>query len=376
MKKNNRDFKYIPALDGLRFFAFLLVFLHHSLLNISSSNPFVNYFLVIIQKNGWVGVDLFFVLSGYLITTLLLHEQKKNKKYSIKNFWIRRSLRIWPLYYLALLIGFLFPLHESLFIFDKNLSLNIIEEARIALPFYLTFTGNWFISLFGYGNFQLIGHLWTISLEEQFYLIWPLILIFIKNIRSSIILGFFVALISILTRIVLALNHISHPGIYTNTFARIDILVFGAILALINFYKPNILKRLLPLTKTPILMSSIIFFALFLHKIYLFNPKMIFNIVFGYTVIGLFMVYLVFCALQKNTYFVDFLSKKLFTTLGKISYGLYIWHVLAIYLSFKIFVQYSTFLNLILAFSLTILFGFISYYFFEIIFLRMKERFS
>src|SRR5688500_5665020 len=101
---------YFPAVDGLRFFAFFIVFLHHTLLNISSTNPLLNGFLVIIQKNGWVGVDLFFVLSGFLITMLLLKERQKFGRYSLRNFWIRRSLRIWPLYFLGLLFGFfIFP---------------------------------------------------------------------------------------------------------------------------------------------------------------------------------------------------------------------------------------------------------------------------
>src|SRR5437868_2879263 len=97
---------YYPSLDGLRFFAFLLVFLHHSLLDWTSPNPLINFFLIAIEKNGWLGVDLFFVLSGFLITTLLLKERSDNGNYSLKNFWIRRALRIWPLYYLALIFGF------------------------------------------------------------------------------------------------------------------------------------------------------------------------------------------------------------------------------------------------------------------------------
>src|SRR5579872_3871567 len=85
---------YFPALDGLRFLAFLLVFLHHSIFY-SSPNLVLNFFLIAIEKNGWLGVDLFFILSGFLITTLLLKERQEFGKYNLKSFWIRRALRIW-----------------------------------------------------------------------------------------------------------------------------------------------------------------------------------------------------------------------------------------------------------------------------------------
>src|SRR3989344_8628341 len=100
-----QDKIYLPSLDGLRFLAFLLVFLHHTTFYI---NPALaqNFLLIFFNKHGWIGVDIFFVLTGFLITLLMLDERDKNGHFSIKNFLIRRALRIWPLYYLSILVGF------------------------------------------------------------------------------------------------------------------------------------------------------------------------------------------------------------------------------------------------------------------------------
>ena len=163
---------YYPALDGLRFFAFFIVFLHHFYFNQSSNNPVINYFLVVINKNGWIGVDLFFILSGFLITTLLLKERGKFGKYSLKNFWIRRSLRIWPLYYLALLVGFfVLPFFYTKF-FNADFTGPFQKfQLETQLYWYLAFLGNWSVVFNKYSTFPNTAHLWTISLEEQFYFI-------------------------------------------------------------------------------------------------------------------------------------------------------------------------------------------------------------
>lgn len=369
---------YYPSLDGLRFFAFLLVFLHHSLLNISSGNPMVNYFLIIIQKNGWVGVDLFFILSGFLITTLLLKERELHGKFSLKNFWIRRSLRIWPLYYLALIMGFfIIPYLSTALLGNDYSDPKFTHQIKTQLPLYFSFLGNWAVSFTGYGYFTNIAPLWTISLEEQFYFFWPIVLLFITNMRRAIFVGVVILLASIVTRFYLSVLGIHHPGIYTNTFARIDILTFGALLALVYFYKPYLLEKIKPIFTLPFQLFAIALFSYLLYKIYLFNPEATINVIFGYLLIGIVLLYFVVSSLQSNTKLSHFLKFKPFVELGKISYGLYIWHLLAINTTALLFK--NTFISglfPLLALCITIILGFISYYFYEVRFLKLKEKFS
>ncbi len=368
-KLNNRF--YYPSLDGLRFFAFLVVFFHHSLQNIHSDHMLINFFLIIIQKNGWVGVDLFFVLSGFLITTLLLKERSTLGKFSLINFWIRRSLRIWPLYYLALLFGFFVGP-----IFFPN---PLINHSRVweELPWYLVFLGNWKVSLDGYSQYAQISHLWTISLEEQFYLLWPVILIFIKGFKSSFAAGIIILSISIFSRFILASWGVQHPGIYTNTLARIDTLTIGALLALFYFYSPAIFSKIKMFSSFPMIILILSALAVYLYRIYLFDPSQTINIVMGFLIIALFMSYLVFMALQKNTKINKLLAIKMFVWLGKISYGLYIWHILALEITDHLITNPNMrYISILLSFIITVILGYLSYRFYESKFLIIKDRFS
>lgn len=358
---------YYPSLDGLRFFAFFIVFLHHSLLNLQSNNSFINYFLVIIQKNGWVGVDLFFVLSGFLITNLLLKERKRFGNYSLKNFWIRRSLRIWPLYYLALFAGY-FILPRLFF-----------EQADIGelskLPLYIAFLGNWAVAFNGYSHFTNISHLWTISVEEQFYFVWPILLLFITSFKKSLAVGLVIISGAMLTRFYLSTAGIQHPGIYTNTFARMDTLAIGALLALIIHYRPGVLEKIKKFSSPKSLTVTTISLVYLLYRIYLFNPQQITQISFGYTVIALFMVYFVVYAATHP--FSRLLTFKPLVWMGKISYGLYVWHILAIGISFRLANNLNLpIFSVPLAFGITVLIGALSYYLYEIKFLKLKAQFT
>lgn len=365
---------YYPSLDGLRFFAFFIVFLHHVLINIHSENLIINFFLVVIQKNGWVGVDLFFVLSGFLITTLLLKERAKYGKYSLKNFWIRRSLRIWPLYYLALMVGFfVFPFIPLPGFYSLDSYLLHIKEQ---LPFYLLFLGNWHVSFFGYSNFSTISHLWTISLEEQFYLLWPIILLFINSLKKAYLWVFIIVFFSLFFRFIFALLGTQHPGIYTNTIARIDTLTMGGLLALLNFYNPYFLSKVRRFTKPPFQILVFSTLLIILYKFYFFNPGMVFQVVFGYFIITLFMSYFIVNALYNKSLFVRITSHPIIVYLGKISYGLYIWHILAINIARLLLRNTSILGILLISFLLTIFLGYVSYNFYERIFLNLKEKYT
>ena len=162
---------YFENLDGLRFVCFFLVFIYHSFYtqNDYISDAFVYKFVKqFLFANGNLGVNIFFVLSGFLITYLLIQEKKLRGQIDLKKFWFRRILRIWPLFYLCVFFGFVcFPLLKS--------SFGEAPAEPASLGYYLTFLNNFdFIKVIP--DATSLGVLWSVAVEEQFYLIWPLVL--------------------------------------------------------------------------------------------------------------------------------------------------------------------------------------------------------
>lgn len=352
---------YFPGLDGLRFFAFLLVFLHHSSLYLRfdvSKNIFWKFF----QDNGWIGVDIFFVLTGFLVTLLLLEERKIYKKFSLKIFTIKRILRIWPLYFLALAVGFVIAMQNGL---------------EINLPWYLIFLGNWGVVLNGYGDLRHVSQLWAVSLDQQFYILWPLALLFLRNFKTSLIISLLIIFSSVVLRSFLVNSGVAHPAIYVNTFARLDTFIMGGVLALMIFYKPTLLDKFQKFYHPLLQVTSIILLAVFLYFVTKDNRLAIRNGVFGYLVISLITTYIILFTIKTNSFIVKTFNLEIFKYLGRISYGLYVWHVLALEILFYLITKAEfTFLIPTLGLPLTILFGFISYKFFEKPFLTLKSRFK
>ncbi|WP_157807030.1 acyltransferase family protein [Algoriphagus formosus] len=162
----NKTLKYNPHLDGLRALAFILVFLYHTE---SSIFPF-----------GWIGVDLFFVLSGFLITRILISSLDSNislKKY-LKVFYTRRILRIFPLYYLTVIFFIIvFPFLSQFFQTSTNHN-GLADD----LIWFIIYFQNFIIGFRGeYFNPGFLNHFWTLSIEEHFYLFWPFILYFFRK---------------------------------------------------------------------------------------------------------------------------------------------------------------------------------------------------
>jgi peptidoglycan/LPS O-acetylase OafA/YrhL len=170
-----RKTRFFGSLDGLRALSIVGVILFHSWWG----TPYYRRFDAIpVLRQGSFGVHIFFVISGFLITTLLLREQDRFGKISIRDFYVRRALRIWPLYYatIALYVVLMWALQGP---------------ARNAtffhyLPYFLTYTYTWFISpRWPTGPFNLA---WTLATEEQFYAFWPLVLRFLRNTWSSVVI--------------------------------------------------------------------------------------------------------------------------------------------------------------------------------------------
>ena len=232
--KTSKARVFFPNLDGLRFVCFFMVFLfhinksvtEHYLANQLEIPAFFKVFSLLFQ-NGNLGVNFFFVLSGFLITFLLIREKEYTGKIHVLKFYMRRILRIWPLFYLCVLIGFLlFPYVAHL------IGMSSGETARPL--YYIFFINNFDVIETGHPNSLILGILWSIAIEEQFYLSWPLMLSFLplrffKHACITILAG------SLAFRFA---YHDQPDVLYFNTLAVIGDMALGGLFAYLTSY-PN-----------------------------------------------------------------------------------------------------------------------------------------
>ena len=341
---------YLPGLNGLRAIAALsVVFSHISL-------SFIDFGLN--QKNGWNfasdGVTIFFTISGFLITYLLLLE-KAAGTIDIKKFYIRRILRIWPLYYTYLIICvvILWLLHNEL----------------SELPYYIFFCANK-PYVFG-GAIFLIAHLWSIGVEEQFYIFWPL-LIKLFNKRLGIKVATIIITLILLKFIV---KYIMHSELFESflNINRFECMLIGGYGALLFFNKSKVVEYL-----KSFVAQLIAWICLLLFAFNVFNSP-------GPTehiLLSIFILTIIFGQITNTRFKLINLENRLFDFLGKISYGIYVIHPLLIFMFSKIL--FGNFNNSIGSITLlylliivaTIIISFISYQFFEKPFLKMKSRYA
>jgi len=354
---------YRPELDVLRFLAFLLVFLFHGL-------DVPDGLLSSLRISGALGVCLFFLLSSYLITELLEREKKQSGAIHLKAFYIRRGLRIWPLYLTVLLADYLFPhrLHPGVFTTSR-------------LVAFLLVAGNWYVAHHGF-TYTMSTPLWSIPVEEQFYILWPSVRKYLHRSGSILfsIAMFFIAYI--------ALAWLCHIGadvttsIWVNSFVQFQFFSTGAILALaLRGRSPN----LHPILRIVLFLAGLSILVLAQHVFQIkesLAPGTFHLIAPGYLCANIGCILLFFSFLGESR-----LGKlKPLVYLGKISFGLYVFHWLMLEVSVRAlrprFISHQTTrttanaMELALAFVLTVLTASLSYRFFEAPILRFKKRFE
>ncbi|WP_240359121.1 acyltransferase family protein [Pyxidicoccus trucidator] len=203
---------HLPALDGLRGVAVLLVIAYHSLGEIQTAS------LGGLFQAGWAGVDLFFVLSGFLITRILLQTRERGAYF--RTFYVRRALRIWPLYFL--LLAFVFGVMGLL------LPAMAFDSERYPWTLYALYVQNLWLPDFGP---EPLNVTWSLAIEEQFYLVWPLLVFFLKPRQLRVLLWACV-LLSPVARYAALLEGVSPFRVYTFPLFRLDGLALGGLLAL------------------------------------------------------------------------------------------------------------------------------------------------
>jgi peptidoglycan/LPS O-acetylase OafA/YrhL len=354
---------YRPELDCLRFFAFLAVFLYHTFAHeadyyAARHIPF-GAFLASAARAGSFGVDLFFLLSAYLITELLFREKEEFGTVHLKSFYVRRMLRIWPLYFLAVLIGAVLPLVDP----NQKFPLRYIVA-------FLLLSGNWMTSLVGFPQ-SVMNPLWSVSFEEQFYLIWPTLIARARRASTVLLASGLLLVVAEIGRLVLlkyARQRHSDVEIFTNTIARLDPLALGIATAVILRKKQVELRWFLRWS------CAILGASVWLLAGHYFHLTVAFMLI-GYPAmaLGSWLIFMSGFGLGVAPGWLRYL--------GKISYGLYVFHMLALYLVSKLIGGYAGNLGKFMIYwclglALTLVMAALSYRFFESPFLRLKERFA
>lgn len=359
---------YFKNLNGLRFISFFLVFIHHCYSSFSNTLNLKNCPNILFEKilnQGDMGVSFFFVLSGFLITFLLLEEKKSKGKINILNFYFRRALRIWPLYYLVMFFGyFIIPIFRSNF--------NLIPNDGPNPYLCFTFLNN-FDRLIHTQINSVISILWTVAIEEQFYLIWPLFFCFLKKKWFSLTIGI-VLFSSTFFRFIYKSNH---PYIETHTFGVISDMAMGGLFAYLSFYNEKFKVYILQFSKTKILIIYFVTIFIILFKNEIFYNDTLFS--FRRIIIGfLFSVIIVEQNFSEKSLF-KIEKLKIISKLGIYTYGLYCFHNLAItivkYLCNSFYIWNQFIFQMLLSLFLSIILSFLSYHLFEIWFLKLKNKY-
>ena len=344
------SFPYIPQLDAVRFLAFLLIFIHHT--NVAGVSAMSG-----LQKIGWVGVDVFLCLSAFLLTRLLLIEIQTYNHISLAKFFMRRILRIWPLYFAYLLL----MLSISLIVFKTKQDL--FRFATLA-----TFTDNIATAVHGYNPQIATGHLWTISYEEQFYLVLPFAIMFISRVthtaRKTILIC--ITVLGLLSRFIFISWHASHPQIWVLPITHFESVIIGSIMA----YYHNQLRNI------PVAVLLVTFIAS-LCGLILTPHVSASNILFfiSYSSAGLFSFAVVTLAINNEfNWLKKILLLKPLCYLGKISYGLYIFHLLSLLVVYHLKPTNNYYINNLLGLALCIVGAMLSYEILEKRFLTLKRR--
>jgi peptidoglycan/LPS O-acetylase OafA/YrhL len=361
-KHPHKLFAHIPFLDGLRALAIFWV------LNFHSGGQLGALFS---KRGGWAGVDAFFVISGFLITGILLKEQTKTASIGLKNFYARRALRLVPAYILFIIVTCIVnPLH------CKNLAPAVGIAAIYMCDFDLALSWGHILN----SGFEIT---WSLSVEEKFYLIWPTIMKFARKHLAWIGLTTIAACFAWRAYL-----------IYTGAFwlriaggfdTKVDALMIGC-LAAVALHNPQVRAKLQKYcTHFLVPIALVSFVVLYLRalghpfgavgltaKLLYWNLRVpVFTLAFTALIMSL--------CLQPKSIVARFFSLAPFTWIGKISYSLYLWHMLA----FAWVMQYafvpgkSEALDVeILEYAMAVTFAAISYYFVEQPFLKIKDRFS
>ncbi len=302
--------RHWPALDGLRGIAILLVLMHHATLpGAEDSHPVASEMLHL----GFVGVDLFFVLSGFLITGILLGARGGDGYY--RSFYGRRLLRIAPAYTLFLAIIYL-----VLPAFTSHPSFAPPPEYRADGGVHAIYGSNILLAVSGDARWRPACHLWSLSIEEQFYLVWPFLVAALSP-RALERLCIGLIAVAFAWRLVLTLGHAPHWTVYAATPGRWDGLALGALIAVWSRRSSPLLSH----HRAAIALGLFGMFMVFVAHGGMRKESSAFQI-WGYTAVALLFAGLLVAALRGR--FHRLLTWRPLRAIGRVSYAMYLWQML------------------------------------------------
>lgn len=369
-----QDRAYFPSLDGLRAFSFMAVFLWHYM-----GLPY-----------GWAGVDIFFVLSGFLITGILY--DTRDAPHHLRNFYIRRTLRIFPLYYGVLLMIFaVTPVFHWKWTWQW-----------IAWPLYLgnflrflyPHLDNGFVSAFADAGLVSravpridlrLGHFWTLCVEEQFYLLWPSIVFTVRDRRKLIAICAACVLLLPFAR-TFATAHLPQPlvsggVVLHSTPFRFDTLLMGALIALL--YRGPHRRRMQQAAQVILLLAILCALSVPVYWLRFHDSRLndaVLHHPWLFSVVALFGGALMLRTLVPGTLAYRVFNLRLLRLIGTVSYGAYVFHDIFHSVCYRLLAHYdphgAVILTAVVALALTLTLAFLSYHFFEYPLLRLKSRFA
>lgn len=352
---------YWPQLDGLRFLAAILVFVHHA--------PLPAPELRTLQEIGWVGVDLFLVLSAFLITRLLKEEYRSTGTISVWKYFLRRALRIWPLYWTYV---------TAMFWWFVTTGMESLRYSFGVWLSHLTFINNLIVAKVGYGgDLPYSSHLWTLSLEEQFYVVIPLVfpLLMAQSYRrvGAVAAGLMVLLA--LMRLACLCIGIKHPFYWTLPL-RADAMVLGTALGI------GVFDRVVEYVRGEILFAAGV--ALVAYSTSFGDPgsmELRAPLLFSCADAGCLLMVM---GCLGHGFLRRLLAIQPLAYLGKISFGIYVYHLIALDMAPSILADRRFFEGVTLnsprgfavALALTCVLATGSYELYEKWFLKLKKRFE
>ena len=362
---------YFPELDAIRIFLFFSVWSYHTLPRDASFflehrfPPVLASLATTVVKACICSLDVFFILSAFLITELLLRERDARTSVDLEAFYVRRLLRIWPLYFFMIALAVLSTRFDHNQVFSWNYILG-----------FLFFTGNWVMVFHGFQQATFMAPLWSVSFEEQFYLLWPLV---IRKASAKLIRNIAIGLLVVASsaRLVLLLHHVHGDALWFNSFARLDSIALGILLALAfhgrSTFSLGLLARIAFLALGISAWTFVGYYCGLLNPVPTLAGGMI-----GYPLMSLGGAAIFLSVLGAAQDGMSLLKNPLLVYLGKISYGLYAFHLLALQLSTNLFAHYhhsfSQTLSWLFALGMTFFLAVISYRWLESPFLRWKQK--
>lgn len=363
--------QHFHSLDAFRFFAFLKVYFQH--VPVQGHFPVFSF----LKAGGGIGVAFFFTLSGFLITYLLSFEKLRFGKIRAGHFLIRRSLRIWPLFFLMVLLAALLPYQ-----FKEQLGLHMVGGG---------YEFDWRYSFSFLENYKmLIEHkfpkttplsvFWSLCIEEHFYVTWLLVFVVIpvRHISKFLSISFCLAILA----------RFAEPAIFNNSqivsfdlLTNLDYFTAGGLLGYAvsnNFQKVEKFVLSIPLILRWIFVLGVFLLVLFQKQILFSGDSFLSH--FNESIIALAFTILIAFFLPRNSNLK--IKSKVLAYLGRISYGLYVYHIILIHLSLQFMIKQNILLDdwltllsfMLITFTATVAVSAFSFRFFELPFLKWREK--